>query len=47
VLFEIDRPVIEIGRSDYMARSGFIEQARKKKWYLSTRSINVKFIGFI
>ena len=36
--------VMEMGRIDYMVRSGFFKLARRKKWYFPSRSISVQFI---
>jgi len=36
--------VMEMGRIDFMVRSGFFKLARTKKWYFPSRSISVQFI---
>lgn len=36
--------VLEMGRIDYMVRTGFFKLARKKKWYFPIRSISAQFI---
>jgi acyl-CoA thioesterase FadM len=36
--------VMEMGRIDFMVRSGFFKLARIKKWYFPSRSISVQFI---
>ncbi len=36
--------VMEMGRIDYMVRTGFFKLARKKKWYFPIRGISAQFI---
>ncbi|MCK4818861.1 acyl-CoA thioesterase [bacterium] len=36
--------VMEMGRIDFMVRSGFFKLARKRNWYFPLRSIGVQFI---
>ncbi|HYE54069.1 MAG TPA: acyl-CoA thioesterase [Chitinophagaceae bacterium] len=36
--------VMELGRIDFMVRSGFFALARKKKWYFPSAGISVQFI---
>ena len=36
--------VMEMGRIDYMVRTGFFKLARRKKWYFPIRSISAQFI---
>jgi acyl-CoA thioesterase FadM len=36
--------VMEMGRIDFMVRSGFFKLARQNKWYFPLRSISVQFI---
>ena len=36
--------VMEMGRIDYMVRTGFFKLARKKKWYFPIKSISAQFI---
>lgn len=36
--------VMEMGRIDFMMRSGFFKLARRKKWYFPSRSISVQFL---
>lgn len=36
--------VMEMGRIDYMVRTGFFMLARRKKWYFPIRSISAQFI---
>ena len=36
--------VMEMGRIDYMMRTGFFKLARRKKWYFPIRSISAQFI---
>ena len=36
--------VMEMGRIDFMVRSGFFKLARTRKWYFPSRSISVQFI---
>jgi acyl-CoA thioesterase FadM len=35
--------VMEMGRIDYMVRTGFLKLARKNKWYFPSSSISVQF----
>lgn len=36
--------VMEMGRIDFIVRSGFLDLARRKKWYFPSASISVQFI---
>jgi acyl-CoA thioesterase FadM len=36
--------VMEMGRIDFMVRSGFLKLAREKKWYFPSASISTQFI---
>ena len=36
--------VMEMGRADFMVRSGFFKLARRKKWFFPARSISVQYI---
>jgi acyl-CoA thioesterase FadM len=36
--------VMELGRIDFMVRSGFFALARKKKWYFPSAAVSVQFI---
>ncbi len=36
--------VMEMGRIDFMVRSGFFKIAREKNWYFPSKSISVQFI---
>ena len=36
--------VMEMGRIDFMVRTGFFKLAREKKWYFPSRSMSVQFI---
>ena len=36
--------VMEMGRIDYIVRTGFFKLARKKKWYFPIRGISAQFI---
>ena len=36
--------VMEMGRIDFMVRSGFLKLAREKKWYFPSASVSAQFI---
>lgn len=36
--------VMEMGRVDFMVRSGFLQLAKKKKWYFPSAAISAQFI---